>query len=55
MVLAILFGPPLAILAVMIYIRNGRLQFTVVGGNKELMSKEKGKGLSSVCVVNGST
>ena len=39
MVLAIVFGVPLFILAIIIYIRNGTLQFNAVGSDKILMSK----------------
>ena len=39
MVLAIVFGVPLFILAIIIYIRNGTLQFNAVGSNRILMSK----------------
>ena len=39
LILAVIFGPPLCIFAIMIYIRMGKLQFNIVGSNKVLMSK----------------
>ena len=39
LILACLFAPPLGVLAVWIYIRNGTLQFNIVGSNKTLMSE----------------
>ena len=39
LILAVIFGPPLCIFAIMIYFRMGELQFNIVGNNKVLRSK----------------